>query len=110
MLKILICVLVLTLSACSSAPTKPLARTMDRHTMTVTWVRTQPSMPDGGHCPSRSSGGILMVGGRTLGCAQVTGPDTCTIWAVEPREVLDEFNMGIIGHEMLHCFLGEFHS
>ena len=77
--------------------------------MNITWVRTQPSLPDGGHCSTASSGGVLMVGGTVLGCTVQTGADSCTIYAVEPSNVTDAFRIGIIGHEALHCFLGEFH-
>ena len=109
MLKLSIVVLLLTLSACSSAPTKPMPRTTDKHTVTITWVRTWPSMPDGAHCPQPYVIGSLPGSGGAKGCAQQTGPDTCTIWAVEPAEASDDYRMRILGHEMTHCFLGDFH-
>lgn len=83
----------------------PLQRTMNRSTATITWIRTQPVNPGGPLCPPVAINGQWAV---TRGCEQTT-VDGCTIWLVEPSSATDEKQMAILGHEVLHCFLGDFH-
>lgn len=34
----------------------------------------------------------------------------CTIYAYEPSGAEDEVRMYVLGHEMLHCFRGDYHK
>ena len=44
------------------------------------------------------------------GMADWTTEKNCTIWAYEPRGEDDRKYLEILGHEMLHCFRGHFHT
>jgi len=38
------------------------------------------------------------------------GGETCYIFVTMPQDQEDDFNMNTIGHETLHCVLGDFHK
>jgi len=37
-----------------------------------------------------------------------TGADVCVVYALRPRELNDKATL-VFGHEVLHCFLGDYH-
>jgi hypothetical protein len=84
-----------------------LPHTRNRDTMYVEWTRTLPAMPDGGLCPQPSTGGLfVIIGGQTKACTFQTGADSCHVYA--PMPTYDRA-VARLGHEVLHCFLGEYH-
>lgn len=46
---------------------------------------------------------------EVMGLAEAT-PDQCVIYAYEPRGRFDENYLEALGHEVLHCFRGDFHK
>lgn len=97
--------------AISDNPQK-IRRTMNMHTMYVDWIRTKPSFQDGGvcHAPHSIGGGSYSMGEQNLGCEEMTGIDSCMIYVMEPSSENDRRQLEKIGHEIVHCFLGEFHN
>jgi hypothetical protein len=46
-----------------------------------------------------------------IGCAEYNREGaTCTIYAAVPKFVDDDERMDTLGHEVLHCFAGDFHK
>ncbi len=58
--------------------------------------------------------GSYPIGGETIGLATFNYDNNkCTIWAYEPKgaeTIIDEKYMEILGHEVMHCFRGNFHE
>lgn len=87
----------------------PLPRTMDMKQMTVIWVRSNAGCPY--TATSNSQNGPSVVGGytplRAVACEELISSDTCIIRAYEPKNAEDT---QVLGHEVLHCFFGDFHA
>jgi uncharacterized protein YceK len=88
--------------------------TYSRDSVKVRWVRVPPSTI-GDVCASKidSAAKIDVFTGeesRPVGCAkpgwELNVGNTCTIYASIPKS---EYGIEILGHEMLHCFIGDFH-
>jgi len=53
---------------------------------------------------------------RVLGCSKWSGPEkdgaprTCTIYAPAPRNERDTQRFATLGHELMHCFDGNWHD
>jgi len=53
---------------------------------------------------------------RILGCSKWSGPEkdgaprTCTIYAPAPRNERDTQRFATLGHELMHCFDGNWHD
>lgn len=88
-------IFIFPLYGCVSAP--PLPRSKDVQTMTVTWVRTSPANPTNGVCQDDA-----------VGCS-VQFVNSCVIYAPEPDTLVSDRTY-VLGHEMLHCFLGKIHK
>ena len=72
---------------------------------TVTWVTDQEAID------KAFSEFELREGEELLGLATVGLEDgTCIIYAPLPRGENDSKALDVLGHEMLHCFAGQFHD
>jgi hypothetical protein len=73
-------------------------------TRKVTWVTVDD--------PNKACGNL--IASRTLyttyACADFRDPDNCIIYARVPQGAEDRQNMMHLGHEVLHCFVGDFHK
>lgn len=48
--------------------------------------------------------------GKELSCAKLSGDSKkCTIYVKPPRNEDDRIGQYLLGHEALHCFVGQFH-
>lgn len=50
-----------------------------------------------------------LVNGHIHGVTYLTD-DGCVIYAETPRSVGDRERMATLGHELLHCYLGQYHA
>lgn len=93
-------------------PNYKIRRNMNWETVRVDWIRTQPSWQDGGKCasPHMIGGASYSMGEGNLGCEEMTSLESCMIWVMEPSSENDLNQMARIGHEIVHCFFGEFHN
>lgn len=93
--RLIIVVLTLSLAACAGGVWKPDWR---HDTVTVTWIRIAESrIPEFCHDATR-------------GCALQKSDSTCTVYAPEPIDDLDERSFYVLGEEIAHCFYGDFHQ
>ena len=97
-----------TASACASATRddEPFSPTRSESVMTVSIVA-------GGTAGIRERcnalGAYSAVG--VPGCAVTdTVAKTCTVYVVLPQKMSDQERFAILGHEVLHCFFGRYHS
>jgi transcriptional regulator with XRE-family HTH domain len=92
----------MALAACSSI--KPMDEIPQHGTFTrsVTWVMT-----DDPAAVCDKEFGKPLIGNRTA-CAKLKGND-CTVYVKPPRSESDRQAMYVLGHEVLHCFVGHFH-
>lgn len=91
--------------------TEKIQRTLNEETIYISWIRTHPSQEGGPYCQPRSTGSsFVLIGGGVHGCSIRTGAHFCEIYVMEPQSENDELQMSRIGHEILHCFLGDFHN
>ena len=99
---------VLILAGCETVT--PYIGDRNHKTVEVTWVRVSPVMI-GEVCADLTG---LVVGPTERaphGCATF-GTDSnfkpfCKIYAAQPAS---DFSIEVLGHEMLHCFIGNFHQ
>lgn len=92
------------LAGCASA----LHKQMDQKTVTVTWQRVSVLEADR---TCRAEGVDVMPFPLTVipACAKWKD-NTCTIIVPEPQNAHDDSAIYLLGHEVLHCFVGEFHA
>jgi len=87
---------------CASAP-----RADDAHaapTRTITWVMVEnPNAVCGNLIPGRALWSIDA-------CADWRDANNCVIYARPPSDESDRQSMFRLGHEVLHCFVGDFHN
>lgn len=77
------------LTACGEGPVR---KSFDLEEVTVRWIRGWPAGPE-------------------RGSAKIDpGNKRCTIEAPEPEHQYDEWAERIMGHEIFHCFYGEYHD
>jgi hypothetical protein len=68
----------------------------------ITWVLADDPMQ-----ACNDTLGKPLIGSR-LACARLRGNE-CTIYVKPPRDENDRTAIYILGHEALHCFVGNFH-
>lgn len=88
-------VLALLLAGCAYTPLEPTDR--DETTVTITWERDNTEAA----CYHRT-------GASAHGCA-VWLRDQCAIYAPMPAGQDDHHALEVLGHELLHCFVGAWH-
>lgn len=92
------------LAGCASA----LHKQMDQETVTVTWHRVSVLEADR---MCREGGVDVMPFPLTVVPACAKWKDnTCTIIVPEPQNANDDSAIYLLGHEVLHCFVGEYHA
>lgn len=86
------------------ATQKPIAEIPQEGTLqrSITWV-----MSDDPQAACDYHFGKPLIGKR-LACARLRGNE-CTIYVKPPRSEEDRTAIYILGHEALHCFVGQFH-
>ena len=84
--------------------TQPFTFTTHKKSMSVTWVSDPETVRKAIEQYDKQNPGE----GTTLAFAKWKG-NRCTIYAYEPKMEGDE-NMVTLGHEMLHCFRGDYHE
>jgi hypothetical protein len=96
--------LLLLSAAAGCAATKPIASIPGEGTInrSITWV-----LADNPEKACDQTFGKPLIGVRTA-CARVRGNE-CTIYVKPPRSEDDRNAIYILGHEALHCFVGNFH-
>ncbi len=97
--------LALTAAAMSGCATQQsLEQSRASPTRTITWVMVED--------PKRVCGEVIP--GRFLwnidACADWRDPHNCIVYAKPPANAEDRQAMLRLGHEMLHCFVGDFHN
>ena len=92
----------MVLAACASV--KPMDDIPQHGTVTrsITWVMT-----DDPAAVCDKEFGKPLIGAR-LACAKLKGGE-CTVYVKPPRSEADRQAMYVLGHEVLHCFVGHFH-
>ena len=96
-----------TVSAYSISVTQiPYHPDMDRKSSTITWIRDPKIVNEKLTALDKKYGDIQ---GTTVGYAEWKS-GKCKIWALEPINEYDREAMDTLGHEMLHCFRGDFHD
>ena len=103
-MKVLIALMVAALPACSSTPAATEAG------VAVVWNRVEdPNRV----CESLSGRKTFF---NILGCSHWTepaaagAPRVCSIYAPAPRSELDTQRFATLGHELMHCFDGNWHD
>jgi hypothetical protein len=91
-----------TVAAC--AATKPAGSIPAQGTInrSITWVLAE----DAAEACNEALGKPLI--GTRLACARLRGNE-CIIYVTPPRNENDRTAIYILGHEALHCFVGNFH-
>jgi hypothetical protein len=103
-MKVLIALMFAALSACSSIPAKTEAG------VAVVWNRVEDPHRV---CESLSGRKTFF---NILGCSHWSepaapgGPRVCSIYAPAPRSELDTQRFATLGHELMHCFDGNWHD
>lgn len=80
---------------------------MNKRVSTITWVRDAGAVEAKFKEIDENYKGDLI--GETVGYAEWRG-NKCKIWALEPINEEDFGAMANLGHEMLHCFRGDYHD
>lgn len=90
------------LSACA-APARSVALPEPMSTRTITWVMASS--------PNEPCNELIRAKGlwAKQGCADFRDKDNCVIYAKPPADEADRQSMFRLGHEVLHCFAGDFH-
>jgi hypothetical protein len=84
-----------------------LHKEMDQETVTVTWQRA--SLVDADRaCRDLGVKAMPFPLAVVPACARWDN-NSCIIIAPEPAHKHDMESMALLGHELLHCFVGEFH-
>lgn len=88
---------------------EPLRHTFDKRAVTIVWIKTtQANVAN--HCAA-VSGKSSWFEGNVQGCAFYNPvSDTCTVYVSEPTGYKDDNGFKLLGHEFLHCFIGDFHN
>lgn len=102
MVKALALLVALPLVACTSIKHRDDIPQKGVATKTITWVMAENPEAE---CDKAMGKRVL---GRRIACAMFKDGG-CTIYAKAPRNEEDRQAMYILGHEALHCFVGEFH-
>lgn len=87
--------LALLLSGCANAPPSGVARS-------IVWVQTENSAE---MCAKLLPRQVLPI----AACSNFRG-EHCVIYAEVPKDNNDRRRMLYLGHEVLHCFVGDFHG
>ena len=100
-LGIAVTVVVAVVSAVISKPAQ--GQTLDTK---VTW-HVMPTVE-----AAREKCAELMGGGKAIACSRWNKERTwCEVWAIDPTAVLNnDYHERVLGHEVLHCFKGNFHE
>lgn len=80
---------------------------MNKKVSTITWIREASAVEAKFQTVDAHYKGDLV--GETVGYAEWRG-NKCKIWALEPVGTEDYEAMVTLGHEMLHCFRGDYHD
>jgi hypothetical protein len=96
--------IVFMFAAAGCASTKPIEPIPTQGTISrsITWVMTEDPMK-----ACDEAFGKPLIGVR-LACARLRGNE-CIIYTKPPRNEADRTAIYILGHEALHCFVGNFH-
>jgi len=102
--KTMLLTLLLLAGAAGCAATKPVDPIPKHGTIqrSITWVLTDD--------PQEACDYYLgkpLIGARRA-CARLRGNE-CTIYVKPPRNEEDRYAIYVLGHEALHCFVGNFH-
>ena len=76
-------------------------------TNTVRWITDPTSIQEAfnkANETEQAPSGMLRTG------LAVYNTKDCTIYAYEPTDVNDRERMYVLGHELLHCFRGDYHK
>jgi hypothetical protein len=73
----------------------------------ITWVITDDPDQTCREVSRKFSKRVMLY--KTLGCADWSDPENCVIYTRAPVTGYDKRTMETMGHEMLHCFAGNFH-
>lgn len=117
-MKYLMIVLILILQGCATNSNSPYKGTIDNTVVTITWVKI-PEKEIGAVCDGKTYDASKQFSGYTVssgpnavkmrlmpqGCAKFT-KDSCTVYAYEPK---NGYDLEVFGHEVLHCFIGDYH-
>lgn len=90
-----------TAACATSKPVDPVP-TQGTINRSITWVLADDAVQ-----ACNETLGKPLIGTR-LACARLRGND-CTIYVKPPRDENDRTAIYILGHEALHCFVGNFH-
>ena len=90
--------------AAGCATQKPIAAMPTEGTInrSITWVMSEDPQAA---CDYHFGKPLI---GKRLACARLRGNE-CTIYVKPPRSEEDRTAIYILGHEALHCFVGQFH-
>jgi hypothetical protein len=97
-------ILLLLLSACSAAP--PVADPR----VAVVWVRVEEPHELCESLSGRRSFFTIRGCSRSSEPAEEGGPRVCAIYAPAPRSERDVQAFATLGHELMHCFNGNWHD
>ena len=93
----------LLLTGCNTFNTKPV-----NNTALITWERFDDTSKVDAKC--RELADINPISARIKGCADFNLiARLCTIYSYNPRS-LDDEHVCTLGHEVLHCFNGNYHK
>lgn len=98
--------LIAFLSGCASTP--EITYNQLQYKSNITWHISSPSevaRACGKPKPFYREEGELKV---VRGCAR-WGEGNCHIYTVAPESKYDKSRLSTLGHELLHCFVGQFH-
>ena len=96
--------MLLLLAGCTTKPYVPMPPAKSIFTSPITWI-TAESDEVRKVCDQLYGPALI---GKFHGCAYKKD-GMCYIYTPAPRDESDRTAMMIIGHEALHCFIGEFH-
>lgn len=116
---IIVALITFLLAGCATHQKPAYVGDMDNMTSTITWVKVSEK-DIGGFCDKLTYDASkrfstyeavrgpnqLMVRLFPSGCSKYLG-NQCTIYVAPPS---DGFSLEVFGHEVLHCFIGDYHN
>jgi hypothetical protein len=100
--------LALALGGCAAPGREAIVPTAERRSFTVTVNRYEDPKVVGLVCERQ---GARYIATRILGCSSYDPTsDTLTMWVHEPHHVHDDESFAVIGHELWHAVMGDFHK
>jgi hypothetical protein len=99
--------ILIALIGCVGGCASQLHKEMDLDTVTITWQRASLMEADR-TCRALGVQAMPFPVEVIPACARWNGSH-CTIIAPEPVNAGDTASFALLGHEVLHCFVGEFH-